>query len=312
MKSFDRKIREVRNKRLLLAIIVLIIAFIIFVLGIVEIVPKNIDYEEFNKNEKISNYAKSKIYYLIGPVLEVKDQKDKSNILGYYIASGEEGLFIIRLNENNIEIPILGKDIEKDATDTLEGIEVYGSVELSSYSLRDTLYERLNNLLNDNIVNDESFDKVFGGYYLDAVPDVKNNGIKLFILSGFFAIIGILYILINKHIRSNVNECLKELKEKGELEKVIEEFDNSKLIEYRSLQVYLSPSYIFSYGLGVDVISFNDIQEVTVSKNDINNRDKNKYIVITTKDNRQYYIAPIRRKKQKGRKLKKCKKHMKV
>ena len=299
MKSFDKKIKEIKNRRLLLAMLALIIAVIIFIAWIIEILPKEIDYAEFKKYDKSSDYAKTTVYYLIGPLLEVKNKKDESNILGYYIAAREEDFFMVRLNENNIEIPILGKDIDDDSIDTLEGIEVYGSVELASYSLRSALYNSLNTILNANIVNDDSFDEVLGGYYLDTALDGKNNGIQLLILSAFFGIVGVLYILINRRIRANVDESIKELKEKGQLDDVIEEFEGGQLIDYRKLKVYLSPKYIFSYCSGLDVIAFKDIKEVNISKNTIGSRNKNKYIVITTNDNRQYYIAPIQKRKQK-------------
>lgn len=300
MKTFNEKIKEVKNRRLFLAICILIIAFIIFVCWIIEIVPKNINYEEFRKYEKSSNYAKTTVYYLIGPLVEVKSQKDDSITLGYYIAVGkDDDLFIVRANKNNIEIPILGENIEEGSVDTLEGVEVYGKVELASYSLRNVLYNRLNTIFNENIVNDQSFDEVLGGYYLDTAPDRKSNATQLLMLTAFFAVIGILYILINKRIQTRVDESINELKTKGKLEEVIGEFESEKLIDYKRLKVYLSPNYIFSYCSGFDVIAFKDIKEVTTSKNSIGSRNKNKYIVITTKDDREYYIAPIQKKKEK-------------
>ncbi len=300
MKTFDKKVREIKSRRLLLAGFILIIAFVMLIFWIIEIIPKDIEYGEFKKNEKTSNYAKATVYYLIGPLVQVENPKEKNNMLGYYIAVGEdENLFIVRLNEDNIGISILGKDIDNEAVGTLDGTEIYGSVELASYSLRNVLYECLNTILNTTIVNDDSFDKVLGGYYLDTVVEEKNNSIPLFILFVFFSSMGILYILINKHIRTNVNRSISELKVKGKLQDVIEEFEGGQLIEYKKLKVYLSPKYIFSYYSGLDVIPFKDVKEVTVSKRTVGSRDKNRYIIITTKGNKDYYIAPMQKNSQK-------------
>lgn len=300
MKTFDEKVKQIKSKRILLGIFVLIIALSIFILGIIEILPRDINYSEFKKDEKSSKYAKTTIYYLMGPLVKVKDTKAE-DILGYYIAVGKDkNLFIIELKEDNIEIPILGKNLEENLRDNLEGVEVQGSVELISSSLKTALNNSLNTILNDNVVNNSSFEKVLGGYYLDTVPNKENNEIRLFMIAIFFAIIGVLYLLINKRIRNNVNRTLEELKEKGILDNVIKEFDGEKLIEYKKLKVYISSNYIFSYNMGVNVIPIKDIKEVNISKKEIGSYNKNKYIIITTKDNREHYIAPMQNRKQKA------------
>lgn len=299
MEIFDKKIKQIKNTKIPLAIFVLIIAFSIFIYGVIEAIPREIEYTEFKKDHKLSNYAKTTVYYLMGPLVQVKNSKD-GNISGYYIGVGEENnLFIIRLNEDNIEIPILGKNIEKDSIDTLEGTEVSGNVQLSSSSLRSALNNSLNTIFDEEIANNNSFEKVFGGYYLDTIEEVKNNSTKLFILAIFFTIIGILYLLINKRIRKNVDRSINELKSKGKLDEVIKEFEGGQLISYKKLKVYLSPNYIFSYNMGFDIIKFKDIKEVNTSKKVFGSYNKNKYIVITTKDNIEYYIAPIYKKRQK-------------
>lgn len=299
MENFDKKIKQIKSRKIPLAIFVLIIAVIIFILAIIQLLPKEIEYVEFRKDRKLGNYAKATVYYLMGPLVQVKDSKD-GTISNYYIAVGEDDdLFVIRLKEDNIEIPILGKDIDDNETETLEGREVSGNVQLSSSSLRSALNKSLNTIFNEEIANNNSFEKVFGGYYLDTVTEVKNNTIELFILSIFFVIMGIFALLINKRIRKNVDRSINELKSKGKLEEVIKEFENEQLISYKKLKVYLSPNYIFSYSMGFDIIDFKDIQEITTSKKVFGSSNKNKYIIITTKDNIEYYIAPINKKRQK-------------
>ena len=299
MDMFDKKIKQIRNKRIILAILVLIIASIILVLAIIQLLPKEIEYVEFKKDKKVGNYAKTTVYYLMGPLVQVKASKD-GTISGYYVAVGEENdMFIIRLKEDNIEIPILGKDIDDNSVKSLEGREILGNVQLSSSSLKNALNKSLNSIFNEEIANNNNFEKVFGGYYLDTIIKVKNNTIELFILAIFFAIVGCIFLLINKRIRKNVDRSLNELKEKGKLDEVIEEFESGQLISYKKLKVCLSPNYIFSYSIGFDIIAFKDIQEITTSKKVFGSYNKNKYIIITTKDNIEYYIAPIHKKRQK-------------
>lgn len=299
MEIFDKKVKQIKNKRIPLAIFVLIIAFMIFIYAIIQFIPKDIEYVEFNKHEKEGSYARTIVYYLMGPIVQVKNPNDGS-MSGYYVAVGKEkNLFIIRLNMENIEIPILGKDIEKDAIDSLEGREVVGNVKLSSSSLKSALNISLNTIFNEEIANNSSYEKVFGAYYLDTIEEVENNAIKLLIVSAFFAIIGALYILINKRIKTNVDINIEQLKLKGKLDEVINEFESGQLINYKKLKVSLSTNYIFSYSVGLDIIDIRDIKEVSTSKKTFGSYDKNKYIIITTKDNIEYYIAPIHKKRQK-------------
>lgn len=299
MEIFDKKVKQIKNKRIPLAIFVLIIAFMIFIYAIIQFIPKDIEYVEFNKHEKEGSYARTIVYYLMGPIVQVKNPNDGS-MSGYYVAVGKEkNLFIIRLNMENIEIPILGKDIEKDAIDLLEGREVVGNVKLSSSSLKSALNISLNTIFNEEIANNSSYEKVFGAYYLDTIEEVENNAIKLLIVSAFFAIIGALYILINKRIKTNVDINIEQLKLKGKLDEVINEFESGQLINYKKLKVSLSTNYIFSYSVGLDIIDIRDIKEVSTSKKTFGSYDKNKYIIITTKDNIEYYIAPIHKKRQK-------------
>lgn len=300
MKTFEQRIKQIKAKRIGAAIFILMIATVLLIFGIIEILPKEINYIEFRNDKKLSNYSKATIYYITGPLIEIRDTKDETTS-GYYIAFGEdEKLFIIRLNSDNIQIPILGKDVDEESIDELEGVQVYGSAQLTSSNLKSILIRKLNILFNEDITNNENFEKVFGAYNLDTVLEIKNNGTNLIILSSFFAIIGFIYLLINKRIKVNVEQCINYLKSKGELEKVIKEFDNGQLINYKKLNVDLSSNYIFSYSVGLDVILFKDIKEVNVSKKTIGSRNKNKYIIVTTKDNVEHYIAPIQKKKQKA------------
>ncbi len=299
METFDKKIKQIKSRKIPLAIFVLIIIFIIFVYAMIQLIPKDVEYVEFKKNRKLGNYAKTTIYYLMGPLVQVKNSKS-GIISGYYVAVGEENdMFIIRLKEDNIEIPILGKDIDDNSVESLEGIEILGNVQLSSTSLRNALINSLNNIYNEQIANNDNFEKVFGGYYLDTVIEIENNAITLFILDAFLIIIVLMCLLINNRIRKNVNRNLNALKEKGKLENVKKEFENEQLISYKKLKVYLSPNYIFSYYNGFDIIAFKDIEHVSVSKKIFGSTNKNKYIVITTKDNIEYYIAPTQKKRQK-------------
>lgn len=299
METFDKKIKQVKSRRIPLAIFVIIIAFIIFIYTIIQLIPKDIEYVEFKKNKKLGNYAKTTVYYLMGPLIQVKNSKD-GIISGYYVAVGKENdMFIIRLKEDNIEIPILGKDVDDNSVKSLEGREIFGNVQLSSSSLRGALNKSLNTIFNEEIANNNNFEKVFGGYYLDTVIEVENHAIKLFMLDAFLIIIVLMCLFINKRIRKNVDRSLNELKEKGKLEEVKKEFEGEKLISYKKLKVYLSPNYIFSYCAGFDVIAFKDIEQVTISKKVFGSANKNKYIIITTKDNIEYYIAPIYKKRQK-------------
>lgn len=297
MKSFNREINRIKRRKILLVIIALVIAVLFFIQGIVFLIQKNTVNFEFDKNRKVSGSARATILYIIGPLLEVKDERT-GDISEYYIASGKENnLFIIRLKNENIDIPILGKNLKEEEINQLEEIEICGSAQLVSSSLRSTLNNRLNLIMSEGFANN-NFDKVFGVYYLDTVIDTEKDVWSLFIIAGIFAIIGICYLFLNKRIRKNVNETINRLNSEGKLNEVIEQFDGGKLIDYKKLNVYLLPDYIFSYGLGIDIIAFKDIKDISASKREIGKT--NKYIVITTKENVEYYIAPMKGIKERG------------
>lgn len=301
MKTFDQKVKQIKSRRIITAVISLTIAVFLMILGIIQIIPREIEYVDFKKSEKSSNYAKLKILYLMGPLVEVKEKKS-DDISGYYIAVGkEEQFYIVRADKDKIEAPILGKDLDITEVDKLEESEIYGIVELTSSSLRSVLNKQLNDaVLNEELLDNNSFEKVFGGYHLDTVSEPKNNWVNLFVLSAFFAVIGGLYLFINKKIRQNVNQTIDDLKAKGKLDDVIKEFEGGKLIEYKKLQVDLSPKYIFSYSNGLRVIAFKNIKDVKIFKKAFGSTDKNKYIIVTTKDNIEYYIAPTQKRRQKA------------
>lgn len=295
--TFNRKIKQIKNKGKFVGLFLISISILILILAIIELFPKDIQYTEFNKIEKSSNYSKTLVYYLMGPLIQIKDPKDNS-ISGYYIAVGKDKeLFIVRLNEENIEIPIVGKNLDEQDIDKLNGIEISGNVQLTSSNLRGILIKKLNILFNEELANNENFEKVVGAYHLDTVYKLENNGKRFLILSAFLAIMGILYLLLNRHIRKNVNQSINELQLNGQLNNIIKEFDSGKLIDYKKLNVYLSHNYIFSCTLGFVVIAFKDIRDVNVSKKMVGN--SNRYIIITTKDDKEYYIAPIKKGKQK-------------
>lgn len=292
MKTFNREINKMKSRKVWLVIIVVIIAILFFMQGIVSVLSKNTVDLEFDKNKKVAGSAKTTILCLIGPLLEVKEEKN-GDLSEYYIAVGKESnLFIIRLKNENIDIPILGKDLKEEDIGQLQGVEISGSVQLTSSSLKSALNSRINLLMNNNIANSSSFDKVFGGYYLDTILKTENDAWGMFILSGVFAIIGLGYLLINKRIRRDINETIDKLSSEGKLNEVINEFEGGKLIDYRKLKVYLLPNYIFSYSAGLEIIAFKDIKDVSPSKKEIGKT--NRYIIITTKENTEHYIAPIK------------------
>ncbi len=301
MKSFERELIKVKSNKVIVIVISYIIAVVTLIYGIISLIPKEIEYSEFNKTNKTSSYAKTIVYYLMGPLITVTDSEDES-VSEYYIAVGEnEDMFFIRLSSEDINIPILGKDVSEDAEiDELEGVEVYGLVQLSSSSLRSALNNKLNELFDEEIASNDNFDQVWGGYHLDTVSKENNAGINFIITAVIFGIIGTLYLWINKRIRKNVDMVIKSLEEKGILKDVINEFEGEQLIEYNKLKVYLSPKYIFSFNNGFVIIDLKNIKEVTVSKRVRGDVDKNKYIIIVTKDDLEFYIAPIQKRSQKA------------
>lgn len=298
MKTFEEKIKQIKRTRIVLASLILLMALILFIWAIIEIIPKKIEYVEFDRDNKISNYVRTTIYYLTGPIIEATNTKT-GELSKYYVANGvNDEIFIIRTGEET-ELPIYGKDITEENINSLQGIEVYGVSQLTSGSLTEALNIGLNKIFNEEIANSNNFHKVLGGYHIDTIGKPTNIAVNLFLVGLFLAVIGCLYLVINRRIRKNIENTINELTEKGKLEEVIKEYEGGKRIDYKNIKVSLSPQYLFSYTNGIYVIAISNIKEVSISKRNFVDRKKYKYIIVETKNNEKYGIAPFKKKAEK-------------
>lgn len=295
MKTFDKQINKIKRTRLLTAIILFLLALVTLIYGIIEIIPKEIQYEEFDKNNQNSSYVKTKIKYLTGPIIEATNTKTEE-IFKYYMAFGTNDEFFIVKTGEETELPIYGIDVTEENIDTLEETEIYGIAQMTSSSLFTAIKDVLNSILEEEIVDNIN---VIGYYYFDTAAETISIAKNLFILTAILAVLGVLYLYVNLKIRKKVNMNLEDLKAKGKLEDVIKEYDSEKIIEYKKVKVDLSPKYLYSYNNGMEIIEINDIKEASFSQRQLGSRDKNKYIILLTKDNREYYISPFQKKAQK-------------
>ena len=83
------------------------------------------------------------------------------------------------------------------------------------------------------------------------------------------------------------------------LEDIKNEYEGGNLINYKSLNVSILPSYILCYSNGLSVIAFKDIKEVYATKQINGEKSKYKYMVIETNDGEMYYVAVLSKKGQK-------------
>lgn len=298
MKNFNAKINRIKRTRLFEAIIFIVLALATLIWAIIEVIPKKIQYQEFNRDDNTSHYVKAKIKYLTGPIIEATDTKTKEKFK-YYIATGiNEELFIVKTGEE-IELPVYGKDVTQENIDAVSETEIYGIAELTSGSLITALSDGLNTIFQEQVANSHNLSEVMGAYHFDTVGKTTNIAKNLFIVAAILALLGVLYLYVNIKIRKRVEIALEELTQKGKLEEVINEYEGGQLIEYRKVRASLSPQYLFSYINGIDIIEIRNIKEVTLSKKQFGNRDKNKYIIVATKEDREYYIAPFEKRAQK-------------
>lgn len=294
MKTFDKKIKQIKRTKWGIAIIIFVLALITLIWGIVEAIPKEIEYKEFDKNSDTYTYVKTKIKYLTGPIIETKNSSTGEEYY-YYIANDlNDEQFIVKTGKET-SIPIYGKDVTYENIETIGETEIYGMTELMSSSLNAILSA----VLTEDIVSDNNLQDIIGICYFDMITEKGNISKNLFIFTGILIIFGTLYLYMNMKIRKRVDRTLEELKLKNKLDEAINEYEGGSLIEFKNVKVSLSPNFLFSYLNGIDVIEIKNIQNVTFSKKQFVNRDKNKYITITTKDNFEYYIAPFQKKSQK-------------
>ena len=298
MKTFEKKIKQIKRTRMGLAIISLLIAMVVFVLAGIEFIPKEVEYGEFNRDYKATQYAKTTIYYLTGPIIQAKNSKT-GEIFKYYVATGEnKEIFVVRTGEET-DLPVYGKDVTDENKETIVGREIYGVSELTSGSLIDALNIGLNKIFKEDIANSDNFTQVLGAYHLDTVGEAKNTVGVLLLMGFLFLAIGLSYVYINKKIKKQIEKTLKKLKSNGKINEVEKEYDTGRLIEYKKVKVSLSSKYVFSYNNGLKIIEIENIKEVYMSKKDVINKKQKKCIILETKDGEKIAIAPFEKKAEK-------------
>lgn len=298
MKTFEKKIKKINRTRMGVAIISLLIAMVLFIWAVIEVIPKEIEYGEFNRDYKGTQYAKTTIHYLTGPIIQATDGKT-GEVFKYYVATGEnEEVFIIRTGKET-DLPVYGQDVTDENKGKLEGIEIYGVPELTSGSLMDALNIGLNRIFQEEIANSDNFTQVMGAYYLDTVGEAKNIAGHLLIIGLLFLAIGLAYVYINKKTRKKVEKTLKKLESNRKINEVLKDYESGRLIEYRKVKVSLSPKYVFDYNNGLEIIEVDSIKEVSISKKDFTNRKQKKCIILETKDGEKIAIAPFEKRAEK-------------
>lgn len=298
MKTFEKKIKQIKRIRKGFAIISLLVAMVLFVCAGINMIPKEIEYGEFDRDNKVTQYAKTTIYYLTGPIIQAKDSKT-GEIFKYYVATGEnEEIFVIKTGEET-NLPIYGQDVTDENKETIEGIETYGVPELTSGSLIDAMNIGLNKIFKEDIANDNNFTQVMGAYYLDTVGEAKNITGNLLAIGFLFLGIGLAYLYINKKIRKQVEQTIEKLKLNGKINEVEKEYDTGRLIEYKKVKVSLSSKYVFSYNNCLEVIEIENIKEVYMSKKDFTNKKQKKCIILETKNGEKIAIAPFETRAEK-------------
>lgn len=297
-KTFDGKVKKLSGSKLVFAVIFLIIAIVFGVAGIMDLFPKKIDYVEFDKTSMNSNYVKTKVYYLIGPILYGTNSKTQE-IYKYYSACDENEEMFLFVAKEDVGIPVLGQDINEEDIPNLELKEVYGTTGVISDEVKDTFIKKMNAVFDEELVNDENFDRLMGGFYFNGCPEKIQMYKNFFAVAGICMAVSLVCFVAYLRLRKRLNEIVEGLKDNGVYEKIVNDYESGRLIEYKKLGVDVSPKYIFSYNDGLDVICFKDIREVYATKRVEGNVDRYKYIVVETKGGEKYCIAPQRKRSQK-------------
>ena len=298
MKLFEKKIKKVRSKDFISIVVLTIIALISLILAIINIIPKKKNYFEFNKNKETSKYVRSNIKYLMGPIMQ--SSNSKKEIFNYYIAEDEkEEFFIIKLTNNEKDIPILGKRLNKEDIEQQPIIEIRGINRQISSALKNVLINSLNNSMDIKDIDLPNISNFLGYYYFDATIEDEKMYKNFFSISAIFLLLDIIYILKSIKINKRITNELNKLEKDGELEKIIEDYEESNLIEYKKLKVIISSKYIISYLYDLVIIPIKKIKDVYVTKEVNGIKSRYKYIVIETDENLMYYITVLQNRKQK-------------
>jgi hypothetical protein len=301
MGKFKKKIIKLKCTQITMILFSIGLAVSGFVLWIGAIIPKQIEYEEFNNMKRNSENVKTEIYYLIGPIVETSDTEKSYK---YYLAEGKNNTtFVIEFQDDETyEIPILGKDITNEETQNLDNLVVYnveGKSEMISASLQNAIIEKLNNDFQSEVLNENNAIEFMGIYFINTAPRVENQAKNKFMIFLIGTLVALLFYSYNRKNRKQIDETLDKLRKKNKLEDVINDYNNGMLIEYKKVNVSLSSKYLYSYTNGLQIIEIKDIKDVYTTRNLKNNFNNYKYIIVETKNGEKYCIAPLMKKKQK-------------
>lgn len=300
-KTFEEKVKQINAKKKFSLILIGIIIVFCIIMGIIDIIPKDIVYTEFEKQETLDNsqYSTTNIYYLTELGIKATNSTNQE-IEYFYIATGEnDEMFIISAKDTG-NIPIYGKDISQDSEiEQLEKIEIKGKRMVVQPSLKKLVIQNLNNVFQEEIANDNNVSQLLGDYYLDITPSENSYYKSLFMLAGFLAIIFVVYYDRFRKGKQEIDNFINEIKENGKYDEIKKDYETGNIIEYKKLNVDISDKFLFSYMNGITIIELNNIKDVSAEKKIDQSLKRYKYIVIEDKSGTKYYIAPQTKKKQK-------------
>ncbi|MBP5280708.1 MAG: hypothetical protein J6Z03_09510, partial [Erysipelotrichaceae bacterium] len=201
--------------------------------------------------------------------------------LGYYIAYDEDYMYIITIREKDF-------DYFADQFDEKDSVRIWGYTRAIPAEARPYAIEAANEDVDEAYVTNENFDDLFGDVMLEARRDSSINFFSMLfsvasvelIFAGIALFFGLILFFIDRSNSRSYEKYLNDEELKAELDS-----ETTKL--YKNARLALTDKHVVSYNGALNVLDYNDIFWVYLTKHRTNGIQDYDFLNLCTKDGRQ-------------------------
>lgn len=258
-------------------------------------------------------YAKSHVAHMDEIILSDKEVKTRKlaylDMIGCYeFASNGESGYYIAYNEDYYYLAQMTDDvydyIEAEYEKKGDGeLDIYGWTVSIPSDVRRLAIDSFNEEFGEEVVNDDTFEDIFGDIALSVHERPKLFGLDGFMnVSGgylvaaiFSLIVGMLEFFLGKNRRKSYADVLKD-----ESQSVLREISRESTTWFDLPKVYLTDEHIISVDASLDVIPYSDVFWTYMTEHRTNGIHDYDFMNISTKDGRLIQFGRIGTLQDKG------------
>ena len=235
------------------------------------------------KNENTYSYIDVSIKPHLFAVYEVNGKEEDAKY--YLVMDKDNHLYIVYMNNDNY------KKLNIDSINETP-IRIKGISRSITYDLKKQAIDSYNEFMKYEYLTKENFKENVGEYYLDMKTKINDSTLYcigtliLGILSLLFIVIYIIKVIKNKKTMNELNPELL-IKIDTELSQIVDS-------EYQDMKFYLLKDYLVDFDDNIVIIPYSDILWIYPYDRTYNGLLVNKYLKVTTINNKVYAVAKTR------------------